>query len=586
MDGKLAESIAEVEELRERGDLLQAFDRASEHLKTWPDAEGLKHAGLLALARAGATVHATRLFADWALHNSANPDVLALEARLAKDSALRREGAARKAGLLDAAGIYRRIHEGAPSYYTAINWASLSFLGGAHDEAGRLAEGVLADPAVSGATDYWALATRAEANLVLGRNAAARGDLVAAARTNSGTGARSSTRRQLALILAEAGHAAKDIDALLAPLAAPVTVHFSSTSLPGENWPPYVAGSAEAPTRERIRTTLEKLRPGSAFGSVGTAPEIIFAEECLAVGAQLEVVIPVPESVLKSLILAKAGPAWAERFEACCRNARRVVLPSDDPEATDTSYASYAVRVGMGLALLRAQHIGGKAIQVVLRDEPQEDAPGLAAEAAWISHHRQRVVIGLDDIVGTPGHLTEADIRPTRALIFGDVLGFSELQESQLPVFWDTVMRVIGDVIAANVESVALKNTWGDAVHLVISDVRNAARICLAVQKGLAAIDGHLFGRDLPPAMRIGAHYGPVFTGWDHVAGQSTYYGRALSKAARIEPITPPGTVYVTEAFAAILLLETGQEFTCTYVGLVPLAKGFGSFRMYDLVAS
>ena len=67
-------------------------------------------------------------------------------------------------------------------------------------------------------------------------------------------------------------------------------------------------------------------------------------------------------------------------------------------------------------------------------------------------------------------------------------------------------------------------------------------------------------------------------------AAHRTYYGRALSRAARIEPITPPGTVYVTEAFAAILLLESRGEFTCTYVGQVPLAKGYGTFRMYDLV--
>jgi class 3 adenylate cyclase len=86
--------------------------------------------------------------------------------------------------------------------------------------------------------------------------------------------------------------------------------------------------------------------------------------------------------------------------------------------------------------------------------------------------------------------------------------------------------------------------------------------------------------------MRIGAHYGPVFEGWDPIAAQRTYYGRALSRAARIEPITPPGTVYVTEAFAAILLLESRGDFTCTYVGQVPLAKGYGTFRMYDLSAA
>jgi class 3 adenylate cyclase len=105
------------------------------------------------------------------------------------------------------------------------------------------------------------------------------------------------------------------------------------------------------------------------------------------------------------------------------------------------------------------------------------------------------------------------------------------------------------------------------------------------VQKRLAAIDGSVLGRHEAPTMRIGAHYGPVFADWDPVVGQDTYYGRALSRAARIEPIAPPGTVYVTEAFAAILLLESRGDFTCTYVGQVPLAKGYGTFRMYEMRA-
>src|SRR6185369_3823943 len=164
-----------------------------------------------------------------------------------------------------------------------------------------------------------------------------------------------------------------------------------------------------------------------------------------------------------------------------------------------------------------------------------------------------------------PVQRKHADPRQCCAVIFGDLPGFSKMPEKFLPIFWDTVMRAIGDVVAESGEAVALKNTWGDAIHLVVPDVRSAAGICLTVQKRLATIDGSVLGREEAPTMRIGAHYGPVFADWDPVVGQHTYYGRALSRAARIEPITPPGTVYVTEAFAAILLLETRGEFTCTY---------------------
>jgi adenylate cyclase len=256
------------------------------------------------------------------------------------------------------------------------------------------------------------------------------------------------------------------------------------------------------------------------------------------------------------------------------------VTVAEDATADGTGLVDYGARVAMGLALLRAQHLDGEAVQVLLNGSSSSEQPD--AIRTWRETGGRQTSIPLSDAVGSvPAQ--PAEERRCCALVFGDLPGFSKMPEKYLPIFWDQVMGAIGEVIGEQKDSVALKNTWGDAIHLVIPDVRSAAKICLAVQRRLQTIDGSALGRNEPPTMRIGAHYGPVFEGWDPVAAHRTYYGRALSRAARIEPITPPGTVYVTEAFAAILLLESRGEFTCTYVGEVPLAKGFGTFRMYDL---
>jgi class 3 adenylate cyclase len=147
-------------------------------------------------------------------------------------------------------------------------------------------------------------------------------------------------------------------------------------------------------------------------------------------------------------------------------------------------------------------------------------------------------------------------------------------------------MKAVGETVREAAKSVAFANTWGDAVHLVVSDVRSAAEICLAVQRRLARIDGALLERSDPATMRIGAHYGPVKEVFDPVTLRPAFFGRALSRAARIEPVAPPGAVYVTEPFAAILHLDAGADFACTYVGEVPLAKNYGTFRMYDLATA
>ena len=124
MARNLASAIAEVERLLEQGDLLLAFDEACRHLERFPDDEALKHRGVLALARAGATERAAHLFKQWGLDRSSEGHVLALEARIGKDRALKLSGDARRAALGEAAAIYRRIYEAKPDYYPAINWAS------------------------------------------------------------------------------------------------------------------------------------------------------------------------------------------------------------------------------------------------------------------------------------------------------------------------------------------------------------------------------------------------------------------------------------------------------------------------------
>ena len=59
--------------------------------------------------------------------------------------------------------------------------------------------------------------------------------------------------------------------------------------------------------------------------------------------------------------------------------------------------------------------------------------------------------------------------------------------------------------------------------------------------------------------------------------------GRGLTRAARIEPRTPAGEVYVTTGFAALLRLEPDSGVTSEYVGHLTTAKNFETTPMYLL---
>ncbi len=54
-------------------------------------------------------------------------------------------------------------------------------------------------------------------------------------------------------------------------------------------------------------------------------------------------------------------------------------------------------------------------------------------------------------------------------------------------------------------------------------------------------------------------------------------------RAARTEPITPPGEVYASQAYAAFVALRPASEIACVYVGNTPWAKGYGSFPTFHV---
>jgi class 3 adenylate cyclase len=169
-----------------------------------------------------------------------------------------------------------------------------------------------------------------------------------------------------------------------------------------------------------------------------------------------------------------------------------------------------------------------------------------------------------------------------RALLFADIRGFSKLADEQYPCFDRTVTAAFARVLD-QAEGVATVNTWGDALHVVLDDAVAAASCALGLQEAMSSIDLHEAGLPEHLALRLGAHLGPVLPSFDPVRRVPIFTGSHVSRTARIEPVTPPGAIYVTSAFAAALLLGGREELACDYVGHMPAAKDWGRLRMYRL---
>ena len=123
----------------------------------------------------------------------------------------------------------------------------------------------------------------------------------------------------------------------------------------------------------------------------------------------------------------------------------------------------------------------------------------------------------------------------------------------------------------------------GDGLYLVFSEVEAAGKFALDLCDLITRTRWEMCGLPKSLGLRIALHAGPVYEFDDPITGNRSYCGTHVSRAARIEPITPPGQVYSSQAFAALAAAQGVKEFTCDYVGQTPLAKGYGTFATYHV---
>jgi hypothetical protein len=565
----------------DEGDLFGAFSLLSEAGVSGPERPALAYLEVLCLARMGDTDEAIRRFGRYALAGLDQVDVLALDARLLKDKALAETGPERPQLLARAADRYAQAAAATGNAFPLINAATLAWLAGHLEVARQRARAVADDIAVKGGSDYWALATRAEAELLLGLPEQALASLAQAlASPGASIGARSSTLRQFCHLLPQLALNPTEAQALLDQLRPPPVIHFC-----GHIFREHPA--AELGCARRIDAVYDRLGVQLGCGALAAGADILLAERLLARGGELHVVLPFAQDAFVEHSVAPAGTGWIARFERCLAAAASVTCASEMDYIGDDRQFSYGAIVAMGIARLRARHIGAETRQVAIWDGL--DVIGEAGTAADVRRWREA---GGEALVINPGLVDRNRCRPTaspeparraiHAILFTDFAGFSKLSEPALPLFWRTIMEQAGQALARHKSDILAQNSWGDAVFAVITDAAAAARIALDLQQSLdpepiRALEPRAQG------MRIALHYGTMFAVDDPITGRPNYYGTEVSRAARLEPVTPPNSVYATEPFAAVLVMQEPKSYELHYAGRIRLAKNYGTHPVYRL---
>ncbi|HZP08722.1 Crp/Fnr family transcriptional regulator, partial [Methyloceanibacter sp.] len=219
-------------------------------------------------------------------------DLAALNARLLKEHAFEASRPSeRKKHAMASFEAYHGLYEHSHGFYPGVNAATMALIAGNAEVARQIAAGLI-DTLDAGATDYWPLASLAEALLIVGRETEAK-DVLASASGARGAddGAKASTIlqfRRLGTVLDA------DIEALVSALAPRSVAVFSGHLFRGTELDENAQGAIEADIRAAAEPLMAEHNAGIVYGALASGTDIILAEIALASGAELDVVLPFP----------------------------------------------------------------------------------------------------------------------------------------------------------------------------------------------------------------------------------------------------------------------------------------------------
>jgi class 3 adenylate cyclase/tetratricopeptide (TPR) repeat protein len=596
------------------GEPLLAYDIVSEGLKARPQDTRLRQLLALALLRSGAIQQALDLLqklSDEGLHDE---ETMGLMARACKDLAIRATDlTAKSRQWRQAYKIYASTYEQTGGYWTGINAATIARCLGEKEKATVLADKVaaqclkeLSGQGGDGGERYWLEATLGEAALIREQwDEAVRWYTKACRTAKRRYGDLASTRRNARFLFDVMELAPSFWERLESCFRIPAVVVFAGHMIdqpgrPRRRFPGYLAEQVS----QKIAETLDRLDAKIGFASAACGSDILFLEAMLEREGEINIILPYKiEEFIKTSVTISPGADWGSRFEAVLARATRVIIASENRASGNAMVYEYANLLLDGLAMLRAKMLDTELIPLVVWDGGVGDGPGGTSSQIhhWRSHGLEPEIIdisrllaetpplGPGEAAGPPsvsreGLMTCMPLGFTeeiRAMLFADVVESSKIMDEQVPIFVAHFMGAVNELLAESPQKPLLKNTWGDALYCVFASVQDGGNFALQLRDLVCHTDWQEKGLPKEINLRISLHAGPVYCYKEPFFKELEYAGSHITRAARIETITPPGQVYASQQFAALASTQRVRDFTCEYVGRIPLPKQSGIIPLY-----
>jgi class 3 adenylate cyclase len=358
--------------------------------------------------------------------------------------------------------------------------------------------------------------------------------------------------------------------------------------------------------KKAIADWLEREDVRIGFGAAACGADLLFLEGILERQGAAHVILPFDRESYCETSVALAGKSWTDRFRRVLAKAKVQSLSGRPLKTGEVAY-DYSNRILHGLAIIHAKQLATELRQLVVWNGEAGDGPGGTGDVInhWSKAGKRIDAISVPDVrparplqnlgwsIPPPFPLNSDQrsdaglLRVYRtqisALLFADVVGFSKLDEGQIPVFVDHFLQLVADLLNRGGYSTEKRNTWGDGLYVVFDEIRDAGLFAIELSEHIKAKDWSSLGLPENLSLRTALHAGPVYLCQDPVTERPNCIGTHVSLAARIEPVTPPGEVYASEAFAALALSERVKDFVCDPVGHIFLPKNHGILPMYHV---
>src|ERR1700758_555388 len=562
----------------------------------------------IALSRLGSIREAQKILRDLLAIRAEDDKSLSALGRTYKDLA-EFPGPARQKFLERSRAYYLQAYAVNGEYYPAINACTLSLWLNDRDAARRLAGEVkqlCLESLKSNPDDYWALASIAEAELVLSADV---GEITQPTfeyyqqysqlmHQRRGWGDLSSTSEQAKRICESLDWHIGALQQIF-PVQDGVIFSGHMVDAPGRNVPRFPAKFADA-VAEQIRQTLESVDARIGISSAACGSDLLFIDAMLAREADIQVVLPWRREEFKQTSVLAGGQEWEQRFDRALEDATSVTYLSQQGAPSGNLGYVYCNDCMNGMALFRSEKLGSDVRPMAVWGGRRGDGLGGTSSFVdfWTTKGRAVEVIDLEKITDAKpknekfdrisfGEITVSEGQQTiKTLLFADVVGYSKIPENQIKHFAPEFLGMISSLISETPRPV-LTNTWGDAIYFVFDAPVSAGNVALRL---LETLKQGTWRRELTASLnlRISLHTGPVILCLDPVIRQISFTGSHVSHTARIEPIVREGEVWATEAFVSYAMIDSQKRgnrrrFGFDYLGQIDFAKNYGRYPLFRL---